>query len=185
MHIVMRSKLFLCLSLACAVSSVFSTSSSAPKAIISDRCTAIAVGRKATKDGSTMTTHTADCADCDWRIAKWVKIVQINVVFFSILTPAIATVFYITSQRITPHHRIIGFLPETGRRVPCDLFTWLEDNTPRLPEMTTAPRPGAWRIWRICRSERSGRRRVWCWGTSRKSSTPMRWSRGKIAGHFD
>jgi hypothetical protein len=43
---------------------------SEPKAVISDRCTAIAVGRKASKDGSTMTTHTADCADCDWRIAK-------------------------------------------------------------------------------------------------------------------
>lgn len=35
-----------------------------------DKCTAIVVGRLATKDGSTMTTHTADCAECDWRINK-------------------------------------------------------------------------------------------------------------------
>ena len=62
----MSTKL-LCLLLAYAVSSVVA---SEPKAIISERCTAIAAGRKATIDGSTMTTHTADCADCDWRIAK-------------------------------------------------------------------------------------------------------------------
>lgn len=36
----------------------------------SDKCTAIVAGRLATKDGSTMTTHTADCAECDWRINK-------------------------------------------------------------------------------------------------------------------
>ncbi len=35
-----------------------------------DKCTAIAVGRLATADGGTMTTHTADCAECDWRINK-------------------------------------------------------------------------------------------------------------------
>lgn len=38
------------------------------KAIVEDKCTAIAVGRKATVDQSTMTTHTADCSDCDWRV---------------------------------------------------------------------------------------------------------------------
>ena len=36
----------------------------------SDACTSIAVGRKATVDGSTFATHTADCAECDWRINK-------------------------------------------------------------------------------------------------------------------
>src|SRR5690349_1058272 len=35
-----------------------------------DKCTAIAVGRGATVDGSTMTTHTADCFECDWRVNK-------------------------------------------------------------------------------------------------------------------
>ena len=35
-----------------------------------DRCTAIAVGRAATADGSTMTTYNADCAECDWRVNK-------------------------------------------------------------------------------------------------------------------
>jgi hypothetical protein len=29
-----------------------------------EQCTAITVGRKASKDGSTMTTHTDDCIDC-------------------------------------------------------------------------------------------------------------------------
>ena len=36
----------------------------------SDACTSIAVGRKASVDGSTFATHTADCAECDWRINK-------------------------------------------------------------------------------------------------------------------
>lgn len=35
-----------------------------------DKCTSIAVGKKATKDGSTMCTYNADCAECDWRINK-------------------------------------------------------------------------------------------------------------------
>jgi Peptidase family C69 len=35
-----------------------------------DRCTAIAVGKAATADGSTMTTYNADCAECDWRVNK-------------------------------------------------------------------------------------------------------------------
>lgn len=34
-----------------------------------DKCTTIAVGPKAGIDGP-MTTHTADCADCDFRISK-------------------------------------------------------------------------------------------------------------------
>ena len=41
-----------------------------PLAISGDRCTAIAVGNMATKDGATMTTHTMDCKECDWRINK-------------------------------------------------------------------------------------------------------------------
>ena len=35
-----------------------------------DKCTAIIVGAKASATGSPMTTHTADCADCDWRMNK-------------------------------------------------------------------------------------------------------------------
>eukprot|EP01040_Poterioochromonas_malhamensis_P010775 gene10773-11744_t len=35
-----------------------------------DRCTAIAVGGKASTTGSPMTTHTADCMECDWRVNK-------------------------------------------------------------------------------------------------------------------
>lgn len=31
-----------------------------------DNCTVIMVGKKASADGSTMTTHTADCGICDW-----------------------------------------------------------------------------------------------------------------------
>lgn len=37
----------------------------------SDHCTSILVGRTASLDGSTMTTHTADCGMCDW---TWRKI---------------------------------------------------------------------------------------------------------------
>ncbi len=33
-------------------------------------CTAILVGPKATTDGSLITTHNADCLDCDFRIAR-------------------------------------------------------------------------------------------------------------------
>lgn len=35
-----------------------------------DRCTTMIAGPKASADGSTMTTHTADCAECDFRLAK-------------------------------------------------------------------------------------------------------------------
>jgi hypothetical protein len=35
-----------------------------------DRCTTIAIGKKATTDGSTYATDTNDCHDCDWRMAK-------------------------------------------------------------------------------------------------------------------
>lgn len=35
-----------------------------------DKCTAMAVGKSASKTGSPMTTHTADCAECDWRVNK-------------------------------------------------------------------------------------------------------------------
>ena len=31
-----------------------------------DGCTSILVGKKASTDGSVMTTHTADCGMCDW-----------------------------------------------------------------------------------------------------------------------
>jgi len=31
-----------------------------------DNCTVIMVGKNASVDGSTMTTHTADCGMCDW-----------------------------------------------------------------------------------------------------------------------
>jgi len=35
-----------------------------------DQCTTIAVSPEASTDGSGMVTHTADCADCDFRLAK-------------------------------------------------------------------------------------------------------------------
>lgn len=35
-----------------------------------DRCTTIAIGKRATIDGSTIATDTNDCHDCDWRFAK-------------------------------------------------------------------------------------------------------------------
>ena len=35
-----------------------------------DRCTTMIVGPKGSADGSTMTTHTADCAECDFRLAR-------------------------------------------------------------------------------------------------------------------
>ena len=42
-----------------------------PNAVVSaDRCTAIVVGKKGSLAGHTMTTHTSDCAECDWRINK-------------------------------------------------------------------------------------------------------------------
>mmetsp|Transcript_116711 Transcript_116711/g.371322 ORF Transcript_116711/g.371322 Transcript_116711/m.371322 type:complete len:683 (-) Transcript_116711:231-2279(-) len=34
-----------------------------------DACTSILVGRKASTDGSVMTSHSNDCADCDWRMS--------------------------------------------------------------------------------------------------------------------
>jgi dipeptidase len=39
-------------------------------AVVADKCTSIIVGAKASTTGSPMTTHTADCADCDWRANK-------------------------------------------------------------------------------------------------------------------
>ena len=33
-------------------------------------CTAILVAPGASIDGSAMTTHNADCLDCDWRLAR-------------------------------------------------------------------------------------------------------------------
>lgn len=36
----------------------------------SDRCTAIVVDKHATVDGSTLTTHNADCLDCDFRVGR-------------------------------------------------------------------------------------------------------------------
>ena len=35
-----------------------------------DMCTAVLVGKGATVDGSTMTTHNADCLNCDYRLAR-------------------------------------------------------------------------------------------------------------------
>ncbi len=44
-------------------------------AIPEDKCTAIAVARGATVDDSTMTTHTMDCFECDWRVNKVINLV--------------------------------------------------------------------------------------------------------------
>lgn len=47
------------------------TASPVEGAILSyDKCTAIAVGKDASSTGSPLTTHTADCAECDWRVNK-------------------------------------------------------------------------------------------------------------------
>jgi len=67
----MRSALFFLLVLAIltevvdVVNAVASKSLSLPK----DQCTTIIVGRKAGKHGP-MTTHTADCLDCDFRVNR-------------------------------------------------------------------------------------------------------------------
>ncbi len=39
---------------------------SAPDVLTGDSCTSILVGKDASTDGSTMTTHTCDCGTCDW-----------------------------------------------------------------------------------------------------------------------
>lgn len=49
--------------------SALSSDQRPPLAISRDRCTTMAVGRLAGVEG-TMATHTADCAECDWRINK-------------------------------------------------------------------------------------------------------------------
>ena len=51
------------------VLSIF-TKSNASNSFPEDKCTAIVVSRGGTIDGSTMTTHTADCFECDWRVNK-------------------------------------------------------------------------------------------------------------------
>jgi dipeptidase len=38
----------------------------APDVLTGDSCTSILVGKDASTDGSTMTTHTCDCGTCDW-----------------------------------------------------------------------------------------------------------------------
>ena len=48
-----------------------------------DKCTTIIVGKNAGTEGP-MTTHTADCSDCDFRVSK----VKLDYVFFTL---AIAT----------------------------------------------------------------------------------------------
>lgn len=41
-----------------------------PLALAEDRCTAIAVGARATLRGGTLNTHADDCYDCDFRILR-------------------------------------------------------------------------------------------------------------------
>ncbi len=43
-----------------------SSSTSEVQGLLTENCTVILVGKKASADGSTMTTHTADCGICDW-----------------------------------------------------------------------------------------------------------------------
>ena len=78
-----------------------------------DKCTAIVVGPKATTDGSSMTTHAADCAECDWRPNKvaardWPE------------------------DAMRPVHLISGTYP---RQVREDRgFTWSKENLEELPQ---------------------------------------------------
>ena len=39
-----------------------------------DKCTAIGVGKVASSDGSTFTSMTTDCAECDWRVNKVIAV---------------------------------------------------------------------------------------------------------------
>ena len=53
-----------------AAAAAATTSADEAISFYEDKCTALAVGKKATIDGSTMVTHTMDCKDCDWRVNK-------------------------------------------------------------------------------------------------------------------
>jgi dipeptidase len=89
---------------------------SAEQTVYEDRCTAIAVGPKATADGGTMTTHTADCAECDWRVNK-----------------VEAGDHGLGASR--PIYLIGGSYP---RAVRSDRgFTWSEENLEDLPTLTS------------------------------------------------
>lgn len=57
-----------------------------------DKCTTIIVGKTAGTEGP-MTTHTADCSDCDFRIAK-VRIVYCNLSRILFLTLSMALIEY-------------------------------------------------------------------------------------------
>lgn len=70
--------MFRCSSLAVLLATiivVIATESTIPsndmsRIVSGDKCTAIAVGKSASASGSPMTTQTADCAECDWRVNK-------------------------------------------------------------------------------------------------------------------
>lgn len=97
----------------CNVSSIAQSSYDMP-ATSSDRCTAMAIGGKASIDGSVYNLYNADCAECDWRINK---------------VPAAD--YPVGSLR--PIYLITGSYP---RAVRSDHgATWTEDNLENIPDL--------------------------------------------------
>lgn len=95
------------------------------KALGGDKCTAIAVGRKATADDSTMTTHTG--------------MFSVLSAFFYICALTIALTIVQTIVQLTVRN-VTGVLarsqPETGQRVPFDLSICLLQSFLALLEAT-------------------------------------------------
>jgi hypothetical protein len=90
-----------------------SPSAEVPIMSAADKCTSIVVGPTATTDGSSMNTHSADCAECDWRPNK---------------VPARDW----PEGSMRPIHKISGTYP---RQVREDRgFTWTKDNLEDLPQ---------------------------------------------------
>lgn len=90
-----------------------SPSAEVPIMSAADKCTSIVVGPRATTDGSSMNTHSADCAECDWRPNK---------------VPARDW----PEGSMRPIHKISGTYP---RQVREDRgFTWTKDNLEDLPQ---------------------------------------------------
>jgi len=57
---------FLCIILLWATPSLFAQGCDDCESILNDKCTVVLVGKKASVDGSVISTHTCDCGVCDW-----------------------------------------------------------------------------------------------------------------------